>query len=168
MKIEETKKIDNVNENELDDLFFAVINGKQITEEIGTKHGVFKVKYPSQKELIDIDVRAAKLRGGIPHENFSMTSNFRIQAIAALDVLVVDGPEWYKKAKQKNNSFTWGDMPDQDLCNEVYVKAWAFREEVQIKLNGVDEETNNGTDEIGSNIPENVDNGLFEGVTTAD
>lgn len=167
MKIEETKKIDNVSENELDDLFFAVMNGKQITEEIGTKRGVFKVKYPSQKELIDIDVKAAKLRNGIPHENFSMTSNFRIQAIAALDILVVDGPEWYKKAKQKT-SFTWGDMPDQDLCNEIYVKAWAFREEVQNKFNGTNEPANIGPDENRPDIPQNVDDGLFADVATSD
>ena len=64
---------------------------------------------------------------------------------------------------EKNNSFSWGDMPDTDFIDEVYVKAWSFRLKVQGYFKSHEGKTDKGTP-IEEGIPETVDNGLFSGV----
>ena len=156
---------DILDDVEQEDLFFKLLNGNTVTEQIETSRGVFTVKFPKQKDLMLVDRRIAAMRGGVPASSFDDTANFTMQKIAYLDVVVVDGDGWFKKIKEKNNSFSWGDMPDVNFVDEVYVKAWSFRLKVQNYFVGNEEEGDTGST-IGQDVSDSVDDGLFSGVTS--
>lgn len=149
------------------DLFFAMLNGQTVKETIDTSRGGFVVKYPKQKDLLLIDRRVAIMRNGIGANNFDNGGNFNLQKIAFLDVVIDSGPAWYESAKKKDINFTWGNMPDSNFVDEVYVKAWTFRLKVQDKLKPIDTKATRGTTENEGDIQQDVGDGLFEGIATA-
>lgn len=147
-----------------EDIFYSLLNGKTVKETIETSRGKFVVKYPKQKDLMYIDRRIAAMRGGLPASSFDDMANFAMQKVAYLDVVVESGEPWFNNVKEKNKSFSWGDMPDTDFIDEVYVKAWSFRLKVQSNFKRNEGTSDKGTP-VEEGVPETVDDGLFSGVT---
>lgn len=145
-----------------EDIFYSLLNGKTVKETIETSRGKFVVKFPKQKDLLAVDRRVAYMRGGIPAMNFDEAANFALQQVAYLDVVVESGEAWFNNLK-KNKNFTWGDMPDVDFVNEVYVKAWSFRNKVQAQFA---ENAANADRTVSEqkDVPEAVGDGLFSDV----
>lgn len=160
---EEIKQAEVFDDEKQEDVFYALLNGKTVKETIETSRGKFVVKFPKQKDLMFIDRKIAAMRGGLPASSFDDMANFSMQKVAYLDVIIESGENWFNNIKEKNKSFSWGDMPDTDFIDEVYVKAWSFRLKVQSNFRGNEEKTDKGT-VVEENISETVDNGLFSGV----
>ena len=148
-----------------DDLFFAMLNGKTVSEKVATSRGEFVIKFPKQKDIIAISRLAAFMRGGIPAGNFDPAGDYEIQKCATLDITVENGPAWFNKAKKKDQNFSWRNVPDAGFVDEVYAKALSFRQEVQNRLRGIKETSNGGTaEEVSGSLPDDVGDGLFSGV----
>lgn len=148
-----------------EDIFYSLLNGKTVKETIETSRGKFVVKFPKQKDLLAIDRLVAVMRAGIPAVNFDDTATFELKKIAFLDVVIESGESWFNNLK-KNKNFTWGDMPDVDFVNEVYVKAWSFRTEVQNQFKRNEGKADSGTTDR-TDIPSSLDNGLFSDVASS-
>jgi len=129
-----------------DEGFLLMLNGKSIMDTVKTSRGDFKVKYPKQKGLIIIGRLAALMRGGIPVSAIDASVEYEIQKCAALDVMVIGGPAWFEDAK-KDPNFSWVNMPDSHFADEVYAKVLSFCTEVQEKLKRVKEYTSTKTAE---------------------
>jgi len=161
---EEIKNKDEVFSDERqEDIFYSLLNGKTVKETIETSRGNFVVKFPKQKDLIAIDRRVAAMRNGIPAANFDNDATFNLYKVAFLDVVVESGEDWFNNLKKKNDGFSWGDMPDVDFINEVYVKAWSFRAKVQSNFKHNEGKTDNGTADA-EDVQDSVGDGLFSGV----
>ena len=145
------------------DIFYTLLNGKTVTEKIETSRGEFVVKFPKQKDIMQVERRAALLRGGIPAESFDKNANFAFQKIAVLDGVGESGPDWCNRAKKRSENFTWGDMPDINFIDEVYVKAWTFRNEVQEKFGRNEKEADGGNFDR-KDVQNDVGDDLFSGV----
>lgn len=148
-----------------EDIFYSLLNGKTVKETIETSRGKFVVKFPKQKDLLAVDRRVAYMRGGIPAMNFDEAANFALQKIAYLDVVVESGEAWFNNLK-KNKNFTWGDMPDVNFIDEVYVKAWSFRNQVQTLFTENEANTNRAAAEQ-ADVSETVGDGLFSDVAAS-
>lgn len=148
-----------------EDIFYSLLNGKTVKETIETSRGKFVVKFPKQKDLLAVDRRVAYMRGGIPAMNFDEAANFALQQVAYLDVVVESGEAWFNNLK-KNKNFTWGDMPDVNFIDEVYVKAWSFRNQVQTLFTENEANTNRAAAEQ-ADVSETVGDGLFSDVAAS-
>ena len=148
-----------------DDIFYTLMNGKDITEEIETARGKFTVKFPKQKDILAISRRKAALRGGIPANCFDDDANYQLTKLAYLDITVVSGEKWFEAVRKKSN-FSWGEIPDGDLVDELFVKAWSFREKVQ-KYFGRDEEDAHTGSTDGGDVQKTMGDGLFEGASSS-
>jgi hypothetical protein len=148
-----------------DSLFFAMLNGKTITETISTSRGEFTLKFPKGDDMVSISRIAALTRNGIPAACFDANAEYEIQKCAALDVIVTGGPEWFNKLKKKPD-FSWGRvMPDANFADEVYAKAVLFRQRVQAKLSGVKENADNQPlEKDAGGVHSDVGDGVFSGV----
>lgn len=160
------KKNPELTPKENDDLFTAIISGKDLTETIRTSAGEFKIRFPRVKDLEIIGRLTAYRLGGIPVESFPKSFYDLMQQIATLDTIVVSGPAWYELAKKENPNFSWGDMPTQELIQEVYALAYNFRREVQEKIRYNQKSTNTrmAINETSSNVTEP---GLFDGLSSS-
>jgi len=146
-------------------LFYAMLNGQTVTETIQSSRGEFQIKFPKQDDLITISRIAACMRNGIPAVQFDNASEYEIQKVATLDVMVSSGPAWFNKIK-KDADFSWGDMPDANFADEIYAKAVTFRQRVQATLRGVEGSSDNETSgENAGGVPSNVGDGLFSGTS---
>lgn len=166
MEFTEEIKQDVFDEQKQKDIFYTLLSGKTVKETIETSRGKFIVKFPKQKDFIMIDRRIAAMRGGLPAVSFDDIANFTMQKVAYLDVCVESGEEWFNNLKKENPNFSWGDMPDTGFIDEVYVKAWTFRNEVQSNF-GRNEEETAGRYSDTKDISETVGNGLFSGVAAS-
>ena len=162
---DEIKQEEVFDEAKQEDIFYSLLNGKTVKETIETSRGKFVVKFPKQKDLLAVDRRVAYMRGGIPAMNFDEAANFALQKIAYLDVVVESGEAWFNNLK-KNKNFTWGDMPDVNFTDEVYVKAWSFRNQVQTLFTENEANTNRATAEQ-ADVSETVGDGLFSDVAAS-
>lgn len=164
--IEDTaNEIEDVKQEEL---FFTLLNGKSITEEIETSRGKFVVKFPKQKDLLAIDRKCAIMRAGIPASSFDENANFNIQKVAFLDVTVTSGETWFTKLKNDvTKNFSWGDMPDSNFVDEVWVKAWTFRNKIQESFGQHEKQADNKSTD-GQDVQATLDDGLFSGITDND
>ena len=88
-----------------------------------------------------------------------------VEAIATLDVIVLEGPSWYENAKKENVNFSWGDIPLQSYIQEVYAAAYTFRLKVQKLLETNGEEGDKGMDSV-SDTENNGSPGLFDGISS--
>lgn len=163
MELTDEIKTEEYSQEKQNDIFYTLLSGKTFTEEIETSRGKFRVKFPKQKDIMQIDRRVALMRGGIPAESFDAIANFNLQKVATLDVMVESGPKWFDNLKSKNPNFSWGDMPDGNFVDEVYSKAYSFRAEVQRKFGGDEDKATDGVSD-GEDVPTDVDNGVFSGV----
>lgn len=168
MKVETIEKNDvlekEIGEAQKDDLFGNIIRGKDVTEMISTSRGDFKVKFPRARDLETIGrVLAFRLKGLNVH---SIDPNVYalMQQIATLDVVVLSGPSWYENAKKEGNFTTWGDVPTQSFIQEVYGKAYTFRDKVQTELEQSTDRTDSEVDSV-SDGDVSGNSGLFEGLS---
>lgn len=149
-----------------DELFYAMLNGQTVTDEIKTSRGDFIVKFPKQKDIISIGRIAAFLRNGMPAVNFDSVSEYEIQKIATLDVVIESGPAWFESAKKKNKGFSWRDVPDAHFADEVYAKALQFRQEIQDDIAGDKKIVAEKSDEKNAaDVSSDVGDGVFQGAS---
>jgi len=122
-------------EKNADEIFLLMLGGASIMDTIKTSRGEFKVRYPKQKGLIVIARLAALLRGGVSANALDAAAEYEIQKCAALDVMIISGPEWFENAR-KSPDFSWMNIPDSNFADEVFAKALAFNATVRDKLKG--------------------------------
>lgn len=108
-----------------DDLFEKLINGETITEEIKTRRGIFKIKYPLGEDLIKITKRKSELLDGIDVNKVQKEDISNADVFATLDVVIVEAPEWWKKIK------TAARCPDLTILLDLYRGFLRFYEETQ-------------------------------------
>lgn len=159
MKIEDrVEKTEELTEVENNNLFTAIIRGKDITEVIHTSKGDFKIKFPRAKDIEAIGRLTAIRLNGIPAQCFDRSTYSLMQEIATLDILTISGPSWWELAKKDNSDFSWQDIPSQKFIQEVYALAYNFRTEIQDKIDENKErtdtelataESSNGVDKQG-------------------
>lgn len=146
-----------------DNLFMQLVRGKDVTEEIETTRGKFVVKYPKQKDIIAIGRLVARNHMGIPADCFDRNTETKIQVISTLEVIVVDGPDWWKNAKKETENWNWGYVPDEKFVNELYLKAYEFRAKVDKNFTeNKREEPDRVPADKGDNVSMDLD--LFEGL----
>lgn len=164
----EVKTLENKEEEltqlQINDLFRNIILGKDVTEKIKTSLGEFEVKFPRTRDIEEIGRRTALRLNGIPVRCFDVDTYNIMNYVATLDVLIVDGPDWYKLAKRDNPTFSWSDIPDQAFIEEVYALAFNFRQEVQAKI----KPNKTGEDKQMAAVSDrnvNPQSGLFDGLS---
>lgn len=160
-------KDDVLTEKQENDLFYQLVRGKDITETVETKRGSFEVKFPKEKDIIKIGRLCALRRSGIAASNYDAATDQNIYVTSFLDIVVLSGPAWFENAKKENKNFSWEEMPDMDFVNDVYMKAYTFRNKVQEQLRA---EADSGHDKESGDkdVPAAVQDGLFEGVNSSD
>lgn len=152
-----------LSEEATEDLFYALLTGKTLQETVKSSRGDFVIKYPKQKDLLQVERRVALLRAGIAASAFDDGATWMLQKIAFLDVVVDAGPAWYEAAKKQNAQFSWAQMPDPVFVDEVYALAWTFRSTVQKQLAQPESAAHSkGTER--ADVQETVADGVFEGV----
>lgn len=127
-KKEQPKKEENV------DLFSAMLDGKAITKTLETSRGVFKIKYPTGRDRVQIDQMKAVRRNGLPASAFDVSALYNNEVFSTLDVVVVDGPDWWKDARKNDERWSWEDCPDEELVIELYRQVDTFRTSIQERL----------------------------------
>lgn len=161
-KIEQKEEL--LNETQTRDLFHSIIMGKEVTEWIETTRGKFKVKFPRARDIQTIGKLTAMRLNGLSVQCFDYAVYNLIQQICTLDVIVLEGPDWYQLAKKENKNFGWQDIPSQTFIQEVYALAYKFRLEVQAELDGNSEQTDRElVDDRHSDA--SAESGLFEGLS---
>lgn len=159
------KKEETLTEKQENELFYQLVRGKDITESIETKRGSFVVKFPKEKDLIKVGRLCALRRSGIAASNYDAATDQNIYITSFLDIVVLSGPAWYENAKKENDKFSWEEMPDIDFVNDVYMKAYTFRGKVQ-KLLGAENKAGSDAEPGDKNVPDSVQGGLFEGISS--
>ena len=162
-KIEKPAK--ELNESQRISMFNSIVMGKDVTEIIKTSRGDFKIKYPRARDIQAIGRLQALRLNGIPIECFDRNVLALIQEIATLDVVVLEGPDWYENAKKENVNFSWLDIPSQAYIQEVYAQAYSFRLKVQKLL---ESDNKDGNKELAA-VSDNEDNGspgLFDKISS--
>ena len=146
-----------------EDLFYQLLRGQTVKETIETSRGKFVVKFPKQKDMMLVDKRVAIMRGGVSADSYDITGNFNLQKVAFLDVVVESGEAWFNNLKASGN-FSWSDMPDQEFVNEVFDKAWTFRQTVQARLRAHEKAADPKPVEQ-KGVQSAVGDGVFQGVS---
>lgn len=167
MEIVDRKEENNIPElsnSQTIDLFKSIVMGKDILETVKTSRGDFKIKFPRAKDLEEIGRRVAVKLNGIPIRCFDANTYSLITEIAHLDVMVVDGPDWYKLAKRDNEKFSWNDIPDDEFISEVYALAYNFRRKIQEQIKSNKKSGNTELDAVPSGNDNNQP-GLFDGMS---
>ncbi len=148
-----------------EDLFNAIVRGKDAIETIHTSRGDFKVKFPRMKDLESIGRLVAYRLNGLSAQSFDQNTYSLIQQIATLDIIVVEGPAWFENAKNENpNGLSWGDMPSQAFIQEVYALAYEFRLKMSQTFE-LDKETKDTGLAANNNTDVPSQSGLFEGLS---
>lgn len=159
------KQPEGLEEEKRIDMFNSIVMGKDVTETIKTSRGEFKVKFPRARDIQQIGRLQALRLNGIPIECFDRNVLALIQEVATLDVIVLEGPNWYENARKENINFSWLDIPSQAFIQEVYALAYEFRLKVQKQL-----ESNNkdGNSELAavSDVKDNGSPGLFDKISS--
>ena len=118
------------------DVLEVLLSGKAIERTIDTKRGAYRVRYPSGKDRFQIDRRRAIRRAGVPAEAFDDYGNFNNLIWSTLDVVVIEGPEWYRRAKAADSAWSWEDCPDEEHTMELYRQVGTFRGDVAKRIQG--------------------------------
>jgi hypothetical protein len=116
------------------DILNILLSGKAVQKTLKTSRGEFTARYPSGKDRLRIDQIRALRRRGIPAESFDDQANLNNNIWSTLDVAIVDGPDWYRKARKNNQSWSWEEGPDEELAIELYTLVISFRSEIAEKI----------------------------------
>ena len=159
-RVDTKERTEKLTEEERDDLFTKLVMGKDVTEEVKTRKGVFTIKYPIPNDLLNIGRIMSFRRNFKPAEAFDAETEMLNTMASTLDVVVVSGPKWFEDAKKANTNFTFLEAPSRTFLAELYVKAHSFREKVERRL---DESEGSGNRRVpakkGDDGP--VDGGAF-------
>jgi hypothetical protein len=161
-RVESTEK--KFTETEEEKLFEAVISGRDITEEIETSRGKFKVKFLLPKDVMAVGRLIASRHGFAPANSFDGESDSIIIITSYLDIAVAGGPEWYEKAKKANSAFSFSDVPDEDFLGDLYQRSFQFRQSVKEKLQVKRKPEDKGPAAAAA-ADEAVGGGVFEGLS---
>jgi len=112
------------------DVLEVLLSGKAIERTVETKRGTYRIRYPSGRDRFKIDQRRAMRRNGIPAESFDEYANYNNLIWSTLDVVIIDGPDWFKKAKAENSGWSWEECPDEEHVVDLYRLVGTFRGEV--------------------------------------
>ncbi|GHU24780.1 hypothetical protein FACS1894164_12230 [Spirochaetia bacterium] len=129
--IEPSRELDPLHAEEREDFFVKLVMGKDVTTSIETSRGTFEVKYPKEKDTLAIGRLMSFRRNNYPIESFDSAFETVNMLTSTLDVIVTDGPPWYKRAKQSVSNWDWTLVPDRKFLREVYDKASEFRNTVE-------------------------------------
>ena len=164
-RVENQERVEKLTEEKKDDYFTKLILGKDVVEEVETSRGKFEVKYPTTADLISIGKIAAFRRGYKPAEAFDAETDMIIAMASTLDVIVLSGPQWYENAKTVNKNFSFLEVPSRVFINELYGKAYSFREKIEQSFNPtagtIDKSISTEKSNDGS-----VGGGAFEGLSS--
>jgi len=127
------EKVQALHEEEFD-LFATMLSGKAITKTFETARGTFKIRFPTGRDRIRIDQLKAIRRNGLPATAFDVSAMYNNEVFSTLDVIIMDGPDWWKKAREKDQNWSWEDCPDEELVIELYRLVDSFRRNVQERL----------------------------------
>ncbi|MDR2080190.1 MAG: hypothetical protein LBP74_10775 [Treponema sp.] len=116
------------------DILQSLLSGKAVQKTLKTSRGEFVARYPNGKERLRIDQLRAVRRRGIPAESFDDQANMNNNVWSTLDVVIVDGPDWYKKARNRPEGWSWEDGPDEELTIELYNLVRSFRLDIAEKI----------------------------------
>jgi hypothetical protein len=116
------------------DILGILLSSKAVQKTLKTSRGDFIARYPSGKDRLKIDQIRALRRRGIPAESFDDQANMNNNIWSTLDVVIVDGPDWYKKIRKANSGWSWEEGPDEELAIELYSLVISFRSEVVGKI----------------------------------
>lgn len=147
--------------------FDRLLDGEDITEVINTGRGDFTVKYTTGRGDIEI-INRAKVFSSSP-DLTDGEKHLMIQ-YASLDVVVVNGPDWYedwkRRRSKKNESVSWIDIPDVSLVLELYrgYLQWSVQVYKEIQVTSGE---SSGGDEVGkrADVQENMGNPTIRGST---
>jgi hypothetical protein len=116
------------------DILQSLLSGKAVQKTLKTSRGEFIARFPNGKERLRIDQLRAVRRRGIPAESFDDQANLNNNVWSTLDVVVIDGPAWYKEARKRPEGWTWEDGPDEEHTIELYNLVRSFRLDVAEKI----------------------------------
>jgi hypothetical protein len=129
--IDTDAKVEKLTEQEQDDLFTKLILGKDVTEVVDTSRGRFEMKFPKPKDILSIGRLAASRRNYKPSGAFDGESEMFNVMASTLDVVVINGPDWFESARITNKNFSFLEVPSREFIFELYGKASSFRVEVE-------------------------------------
>lgn len=164
--VNEIKKSDELEvftKEEQDDLFMQLVRGKDVTEKVETSRGEFIVKYPKQKDMISIGRLTAYKHRNLNVNCFDEDTEAMIKITSYLEVCVVDGPAWYKNARNEKSDWSWEDIPDSEFITDLFVKAQTFRQKVASTFT---KNAESKTDRVSTDTSDTdtLDNGLFSDI----
>ena len=144
---------------EVADVFAALLEGKPVTTKLETPRGTFTMKFPDGKDKRLIRLMVIDEKAGRFDELFSWEDRKEIRDVAMLNVLVVDGPAWWKTKMQKR----WNGFPDASLMRDLLARGRLFRLQVErdVAASGYGH-TVGGT--AGNGAAEAVGGGAFQGL----
>jgi len=146
------------------DIFEALLFGNTVQKVLKTSRGDFTAIFPLGRERLRMDrIRAARRRG-IPAEAFDEYANYNNNVWSTLDVVITDGPEWYKNAKKKNPAWSWEEGPDEELTVELFELVCSFRGSVTTSIRESKVGRTHGESRQPADEPA-VDDGAFSGLT---
>jgi hypothetical protein len=116
------------------DLLETLLSGKAVQKSVRTSRGECTILYPTERDRVKIDRRRAMRCGDIPADAFDEYAEYNNTVWSTPDVVVVDGPDWYKQAKEKNPRWSWEDVPDEELAVELFEVRWTFRADVTERI----------------------------------
>lgn len=123
-KPEEEQEADEVQ----NDILWALLHDKDVTREIETKRGTFRVKYPTPADNARINYLVAQHKQGLPVHSYDENVQFDHLVWATLDVIVIDRPEWAREF----DSFQ--SCPDNKLVADLFSRSFQFREDVRAAI----------------------------------
>jgi hypothetical protein len=145
------------------DVMEVLLSGKAIQKPVQTSRGRFTILYPTGRDRLRIDQRKAIRRRGISADAFDEYAEYNNTVWSTLDIVVVDGPDWYKQAKEKNPHWSWEEGPDEELAVELFDMTRTFRVEITERIRKSRIGKAAGESELpATQAP--VDDGTFSGV----
>jgi hypothetical protein len=146
------------------DIMEALLSGKSIEQKLKSSRGEFTARYPLGRERLKIDKLKALRRGGIPASSFDEFAEFNNNSYSTLDVVIIDGPEWYKNAKSKNpDGWSWEAVPDEYFVVELFNLVRSFRTTVADRIKQAELGRTAGKSKPAADEPP-VGDGAFSGL----
>jgi hypothetical protein len=145
------------------DVMETLLSGKAIQKPVMTSRGEFTILYPTGRDRLRIDRRRATRRGGIPADAFDEYAEYNNNVWSTLDIVVVDGPDWYNQAKGKNPRWSWEEVPDEELAVELFDAYRTFRGDITERIRASRMGKVSGESQLSATQTP-VDDGAFSGL----
>lgn len=147
-----------VKERKGKDPFNFLLSGKKLTRKLKTHRGVFTITFPLPSDLRKIEYRLADMLDGRSVTSFTSRALSDMKAYATLDVVITDGPAWWKALEAADQ------CPDDSLIEKLYRGYLRHYRKVQKALSS-DEPGEDVGDDILGDSTENVDDAAFSDLT---